>query len=176
MVSNQPFLFLQLPVHVHISYEAMVVDGVEGYVNLLIERVVVGEGGEVHGVSYEWGGAGSHERGCCEWPSVGNAIEVHTVGVYIVVMVDVIVVEPDIMGIGLGSVLEGDLLAILDMIFKSAVVHSKPFWLIDHPQLVLFVGGLVSKGGSDLSRHLIRGVRDYFGGELVQRVFQSRRG
>ena len=53
-VSDQPFLFLQLPVDVNISDEAVVIDGVEGDVNFPVEGVVVGEGGEVHGVGDEW--------------------------------------------------------------------------------------------------------------------------
>ena len=50
MVSNLPFLFFQLLVHVYIGDKAVVVDGVEGNVDFLEEGVGAGEGGEVHGI------------------------------------------------------------------------------------------------------------------------------
>ena len=37
--------------HVYVGNETMVIDGVKGNVDLLVERVVASEGGKVHGVS-----------------------------------------------------------------------------------------------------------------------------
>ena len=51
---------------------------------------------------------GSHKRGCCEWPSIGDTVKVHVAGVYIVAVVDIVVVKPDVMGVALGSILEGE--------------------------------------------------------------------
>ena len=55
--------------HVNISNEAMVIDGIESDVNFPVEGVVVGEGGEVHRISDERRGVGSHEGGGHEGPS-----------------------------------------------------------------------------------------------------------
>ena len=136
---------------VDIGDEAMVVDGIKGNVDFPIEGVVAGEGGQVHGVGDEQRRVGSHERGYCEWPSVGDTIEVHAAGMYIVAVVDVVMVKPDVMGVALGSILEGEFLTILDMIFKSVIVHGKPCKLVDYLLLMLFIGGLVCEGGGDLS-------------------------
>ena len=50
VMSKQSFFFLQLPVHVHVSNETMVVDGIEGDVDLSVEWVGASEGGKIHGV------------------------------------------------------------------------------------------------------------------------------
>lgn len=51
VMSDLSFFFFQLLVHVYVGNETMVIDGVKGNVDLLVERVVASEGGKVHGVS-----------------------------------------------------------------------------------------------------------------------------
>ena len=150
-VSNQPFFFLQLPVHVDAGDETMVVHGVEGNADLLVERVVAGEGGKVHGISDQWGGVGSHEGGGHEGPSIGDAIQAMAAAAHVVAMVDIVMVKLDVMRVALGSILEGEFITILDVIFKMAVVHDEPFRFVSYLLLVLAVGGLISKGGCNLS-------------------------
>ena len=150
-VGKQPFLFLQLSVYINIGDETMVIDGIEGDVNFPVEGIVAGERSEVHRVGNEGRRAGSHERGSHEGPSVGDTIQAKVVGMYIVVMVDIVVVEPDVMGVTLGSILEGKLITILDMIFELAVVHDKPFWLVGYLLFMLVICGLICESGGDLS-------------------------
>lgn len=45
MVGDETFLFFQLSVHVDVGDEAMVVDGIEGNVNLSVERIGARKGG-----------------------------------------------------------------------------------------------------------------------------------
>ena len=150
-VSNQPFFFLQLPVHVDTGDETMVVHGVEGNADLLVERVVAGEGGKVHGISDQWGGVGSHEGSGSKRPPVVDAIHVMAVGMHIVMVIDIVMVESDVVGVALPSILKGEFLAILDMVFTAAVVHNKPLQFVGYTLFVLAVGGLVGKHRGDLS-------------------------
>ena len=73
-VSDYSFFFLKLLMHVYVSDESMIINGVEGDVNLPVKGVITGEGGEVHGVGDQGGGVGSHERSGSRWPSVWSAI------------------------------------------------------------------------------------------------------
>ena len=73
-VSDYSFFFLQFPMHVYVSDESMIINGVEGDVDLPVKGVITGEGGEVHGVGDQGGGAGSHERSGSRWPSVWSAV------------------------------------------------------------------------------------------------------
>ena len=66
-------------------------------------------------------------------------------------MVDIVVVEPDVVGVTLGSVLKGKLITILDVIFELAVVHDKPFWLVGYLLFMLVICGLICESGGDLS-------------------------
>ena len=45
VVSNEPFLFLQFLMHINIGNEPVVINGVEGDVDLSVEGIVAGEGG-----------------------------------------------------------------------------------------------------------------------------------
>ena len=175
-VGDQSLLLFQFPVHVHVSYEAMIVNGVEGYVDLLVEQVITSKGGEVHGVGNERGGAGSHEGCCGEWPPIGDAIQVHVVSMDVMMVVDIVVVELDVVGVGLGSILESELLAIFDMVLKLVVVHSESCQFVGYTLLMFLIGGLICEGGGDLSRCFIRRVCDYLWGELAKWVLQSGRG
>ena len=70
---------------------------------------------------------------------------------HVVAMVDIVMVKLDVMRVALGSILEGEFITILDVIFKMAVVHDEPFRFVSYLLLVLAVGGLISKGGCNLS-------------------------
>ena len=48
-------------------------------------------------------------------------------GMYIVVMVNIVMVELNVVGVALGPIFESELLTVLDVVFKSAVVHNEPF-------------------------------------------------
>ena len=137
--------------HVNVGNEATVIDGVESDVNFPVEGVVVGEGGEVHRISDERRGVGSHEGGGHEGPSIGDAIQAMAAAAHVVAMVDIVMVKLDVMRVALGSILEGEFITILDVIFKMAVVHDEPFRFVSYLLLVLAVGGLISKGGCNLS-------------------------
>ena len=52
-------------------------------------------------------------------------------------------VEPNVVGVGLSAVLQGELLAVLDMVFKSVVVHDEPWWFVGHTLFVFLIGGLI---------------------------------
>lgn len=58
-------------------------------------------------------------------------------------VIDIVMIKPDVVRVGLGAILEGEFLAILDMVFKSAVVHSEPSWFVSDALLVFLVGGFV---------------------------------
>ena len=119
--------------YINIGDETMIVDGVESDVDFPVEGVIAGERGKVHRVSNEGRRVGSHERGSCERPSVGDAVQAKAVGVYVVMMVDVVVVEPNVMGVALGSVLEGEFITVFNMILEPAVVHDESFWFVGYP-------------------------------------------
>lgn len=59
------------------------------------------------------------------------------------VVIDVVMVELNVVGVGLSAILQGELLAILDMVFKSAVVHDEPWWFVGHTLFVFLIGGLI---------------------------------
>lgn len=58
-------------------------------------------------------------------------------------VIDIVMIKPDVVRVGLGAILEGEFLAILDMVFKSVVVHSEPSWFVSDALLVFLVGGFV---------------------------------
>ena len=70
---------------------------------------------------------------------------------YVVAVVDVVMVEPDVMRITLCPILEGEFVTIFDVVFKSSVVHDEPFWLVSYTSFMLTVGGLVGECRGDLS-------------------------
>lgn len=61
-------------------------------------------------------------------------------GMYIMAVVDIVVVEPDVMRVGLSAILKGELFAILDMVFKLAIVHDEPGRFVGYPLLMFLVG------------------------------------
>ena len=61
-MSDPSFFLLQFLVHVDIGNEAMVIDGIEGDVDLSMERIGVGEGGKIYGAGNQWEWMRSHER------------------------------------------------------------------------------------------------------------------
>ena len=120
---DQLFLFLQFLVQVDVGDEAVVVDGIESNVNFPVEGVVAGEGGEGHGVSDEGRWVGSHERSGCKWPSIGDAIQAMATDVYIVAVVNIVMVKPDVMRITLCPILKGEFVAIFDVVMVTTTVH-----------------------------------------------------
>ena len=72
--------------YINIGDETMVIDGIEGDVNFPVEGIVAGERSEVHRVGNEGRRVGSHERGSCEGPSVGDTIQAKVVGVYVMLL------------------------------------------------------------------------------------------
>ena len=46
-------------------------------------------------------------------------------GMYVVAVVDVVMVEPDVMRITLCPILEGEFVTVFDVVFKSSVVHDE---------------------------------------------------
>lgn len=62
---------------------------------------------------------------------------------YVVAVVDIVMVELDVVRVGLSAILEGELLAVLDMIFKSVVVHDKPSGFVSDVLLMFLIGRLV---------------------------------
>ena len=70
---------------------------------------------------------------------------------YVVAVVDIVIVEPDVMGIALHPILEGECVTGFDLVFEVMVVHGKPFWLVGYPSFMLTVGGFIGECGGDLS-------------------------
>ena len=94
---------------------------------------------------------GSHEGSGGEGPPIRNAIQVIAAGMHVVAVVDIVMVELDVVRVALGPILKGEFLAILDVVFKAAIVHDEPFWFVSYLSFVLAVGGLIGKCGGDLS-------------------------
>ena len=94
---------------------------------------------------------GSHEGGSHQWPSIGYTVQAMAACMDVVVVVDIVMVKPDVVRVALCPIFQGELIAILDMVFKPAVVHDKPFWFVSHALFMLAIGQLIGEGGGYLA-------------------------
>ena len=70
---------------------------------------------------------------------------------YVVVVVDIVMVEPDVVGVALCPILKCKFVAIFDVVLKATIVHGEPLWLVCYTSFMLTVSRLIGEGGGNLS-------------------------